>query len=621
LSEPHCYRIGEFVLDVKRHRLMHGSEDVVVPSRALTVLEVLVARSPDIVSKTELLDAAWDDVAVVEDNLVQAIGALRGVFGDSARDARYIETVHRRGYRLLVTPYPVAGGGSTQRIEVPDIPDLEPPSRRRRVRRPVAIAAAIAVVLLAIVAGALKWWPEPTGKVRSVAVLPMTDLSVDAGDGYFADGMTDALITELARYPDLSVISRTSVVPYADTRKRVPEIARELGVDALVESTITRSGDRVRVIAQLVDSRDRHLWGESFEWPLGDVLELQRHIAEQIAGEIGARLGLERTADHVRATVSPEAHVAYLRGRKVAEQRTQSSLIQAIALFEVAGRLEPSWAMPWLGIADATNLLANHGYLPSDVARPRARHAARTALELDPDLAEAHTALALVEAEYDWDFTAAEASFRRALALNPSSANSHSWYAHFLVSQNRLDEAIRSMTRAHRLDPLSPIIDANIGWFHLLAGDVELAEQRLRRTLEFDPEFVIAHYYLGILLTTQGRHAEATTELERAVQLSNGADFTRSVLAVAVARSGDTAAAAAIRADLLAEAEGRYVSPVSLTYAALAVGDRDAAFAALEAAFDERKGWLLHLRYDPILEPLSDDPRFEDLAQRVGLPS
>jgi TolB-like protein/DNA-binding winged helix-turn-helix (wHTH) protein/Tfp pilus assembly protein PilF len=622
VTEPTSYRIGDFVLDAKRHRLLRGSEDLALPSRAVTVLEVLARRAPEVVGKNELLDAAWSDVAVVEDNLVQAVGALRTALGDSARRPRFIETVHRRGYRLLVTPDPIAGGGSTQRIEIGDLPDVEPAPPRRRVSLPMVIAGAVAagVVLLAVLGVAMGWLPRPSGEVRSLAVLPMADLSADPEDGYFADGMTDALITELARYSEVRVISRTSVVHYADTRERVPEIARELGVDAIVEGTVTRSGDRMRVIAQLVDARDRHLWGESFERPMDDVLELQRVIAEQIADEIGARLGLDRAAVQRRIQVGPEAHIAYLRGRRVAELRTRDSLVQAIALFETASRLEPAWAQPWLGVADATNLLANHGYVPSDVARPRARHAARRALELDPNLAEAHTALALVEAEYDWDFDAAEADFRRALDLNPSSVNGRSWYAHFLVSQNRIDEALRELNRAHRLDPLSSIIDANIGWFHLLSGEVEVAEQQLRRTLDLDPDFVISHYYLGILLTTTGRHDEAVDHLQRAVELSRDADFTRAVLAVARARSGDPAGVSAIADGLRAEARDRYVSPVSLVYLAVAEDDRDAAFAALEAAFDERKGWLLHLRYDPLLEGLRTDPRFEDLAQRVGLP-
>lgn len=616
MDRPACFRFGDFVLDIRRHRLFRRGEEVVLPTRAVTVLETLVAAAPETVTKVQLMEAAWADVAVVDDNLVQAIGAIRTALGDDPKEPTFVQTVHRRGYRFIAPVEPVVEAVPTQRIRLADIPLPQPGSISRRV---VLVAVAVAVAVTAVGLG-FGLWPA-AAPVRSLAVLPMTDLTPQADDPYFAAGMTDALITELARYAELDVISRTSMEQYRGTRKTVPKIADELGVDALVEGTVTRADGRVRVIAQLVDERDRHLWGESFERPLEDVLILQRQVAEAVAAEIGATLQLRPALETGRPTIEPAAHRAYLRGRRVSEQRTEESLVRAVELFEEAVSIEPEWAEPWLGLADIFNLLANYGYRPSDAARPRARHAARRALELDPDLAEAHTALALVAAEYDWDFAAADVAFRRALELNPSSSTSHSWYAHFLASQGDLDEAVLELQRAHRLDPLSSIVEANIGWFRLFAGEVELAEQRLRETLDFDPDFVVAHYYLGILLATQGRAEEGAAHLERAVELSGGADFARAALACSLAAGGDLRGARRIRQELVEESAGRYVSPVSLTYAAVAVGDVDGAFAALEDAYRERKGWLLHLRLDPLIAGLRADPRFEDLAARVGLPS
>ncbi len=614
MTDPGYFRLGDFILDPSRHRLVRDGREVALGSRALAVLEELVAHASETVEKGALLDAAWADVAVVEDNLVQAIGAIRTVLGDDTREPRFIQTVHRRGYRLIA--------------EVEWIP-LDPrtdggPLTWRRKRSGLSWRWLAAAVLAAVAVGgaALAFLSRPAaGPVRSLVVLPMTDLSDGGADTFFADGMTDALITELARYSELDVISRTSAMHYRDTALSVPEIAHETGVDAVVEGTVTRADGRVRVIAQLVTADDRHLWGDSFERPLEDILELQRSMAEAIAARIGARLNLTASAiGRARPQVQPEAHAAYLRGRRVVEERTEEALERGIVLFEKATSLEPGWAEPWLGIADANNLLANYGYRPSTEARPEARRAALEALKRDPDLAGAYTALGLVDAEYDWDFTAAEQSFQRALALNPSSANSHSWYAHFLVSQNRLGEALREMQRAHRLDPLSPIIEANIGWFHLYAGEVELAEQSLRRTLEYEPAFGVAHYYLGILLSVQGRHDEALAELRRAVEISGNADYARAALAFASARAGDMEEARTIQKRLVRESLHRYVSPVSLTFVAVGLGDRDAAFAQLRRAYDERKGWLLHLRYDPMLADLRSDPRFAALARAIGLP-
>lgn len=614
MDRPTCYRFNDVILDLRRHQLIRGGEEVVLPQRAMTVLETLVMAAPETVSKADLMDAAWSDVAVVDDNLVQAIGAIRSALGDDPREPAVIQTVHRRGYRFIAPLAPILDPVPTQRLTIPELPDRP---RCRRAAWVVGGVVAITLVLAAVLAAVVG---SDASSIQSLAVLPMADLSPGDEREYFADGMTDALITELARYPDLDVISRTSIVRYRDTRQRIPEIARELGVDALVEGTITRIDGRVRVIAQLVDARDRHLWGESFDRPMEDVLILQRQVAEAIAAEIGATLELGGRPRDERPKVDPDAHAAYLRGRRVAEERTEPSLERAVALFQEATTLDPGWADPWLGLADVYNLLANYGYRPSTEARPKARQAAQRALALNPSLAEAHTALALVTAEYDWDFQAADRGFRLALQLNPSSANSHSWYAHFLASQGRLDDALTSMMRAHRLDPLSAIVEANIGWFRLYAGEVELAEQRLRRTLDFDPDFVVAHYYLGILLATQGRADEGVAALERAVELSSGADFARAALACALAARGDLDRARAIRTALYEESSRRYVSPVSLTYAAVAVGDTDGAFEALEAAYRERKGWLLHLRFDPLIRELRPDPRFEDLARRIGLP-
>ncbi len=615
------YRFGAFTLDPLGRNLRRGDDEVDLPESAWLVLNALVEKAPETIDKDTLMDAAWPDTAVVQDNLVQAIHTIRSVLGGDVRKPRFVQTVHRRGYRF-VAPVEVVDADheshdGTDESALPLLRRWKTPGRLAGFA--LALAAVVVAVVTILTAMTTQRRTKDPTVVRTLAVLPLENLSGDPEQEYFADGMTDALITELARIEALDVISRTSVMKFKDTRMSVPEIARELGVDAVVEGTVTRAGGRIRVIAQLVDARDRHLWGENYEVENRDVLRLQRDFAVAIAEEIGARVDPPLSDNPPRA-VDPEAYEAVLRGHYLLRDRTEETILRAQVFFNEAIAIDPDFAPAFAGLAYTYNLLANYGFSPSPQARPLAREMAERAIELNPGHADAHLALALVAGEFDWNFDEAQREFGFALSQKPSSPVARSGYSHLLVTINDLEGAIEELRQAQRLDPLSEIIGANLGWILFLDGQEEEAERQLREVLEFSPDFAVALYYLGALLDRQERFEESIAVLERARDLSRGSSYTEAALAHVLARSGDRAAAQAILGALLEKSRDDYVSPVGLAVAHFGLGRADEGFHYLEQAFDERKGWLLHLRVEPALDGFRDDPRYLDLVTRIGLP-
>lgn len=617
------FRFGGFTLDPVLHTLHQNEVAVSLPESAMTVLEILVSRTPEAVDKATLMDMAWPDTAVIPDNLVQAIHSIRTTLGGDARQPRFVQTVHRRGYRF-VAPVTIIqsihDSSSTESLPADPIASARPKEFRLR---PAGLGICLAAVVLTIGVVVLRWVYQsednPVPAVRSLAVLPLENLSGDPEQEYFADGMTDALITELARIKTLDVISRISVMKFKDTRLNVPRIADELGVDAIVEGTVTRADGRIRVIAQLVDARDHHIWGESYEYENQNILWLQRDLAQAIAREIGARVEAQPSENPPRI-VNPKAHEALLRGHFVLRNRTEKAFRRAQEFFNQAISIDPNSAPAYAGLADTYNLLANYGFVPSPEVRPFARAMAEKALTIDADLAEAHLALAVVASEYDWDFEEADREFAIALALRPSSPVTRSGHAQLLIALGALDRAVDEIQYAQRLDPLSEIINANVGWFLLLAGHEQAAERRLLEVLEFCPDFAVAHFYLGVLFDSQERFDEAIIALERARDLSDRSSYAEAALAHALARSGNQARATAILEGLLERRRDGYVSPIGLAVASFGLGRVEQGFGWLEHAFDERKGWLLHLRVEPALDGLRDDPRYLDLVTRIGLP-
>jgi len=462
------------------------------------------------------------------------------------------------------------------------------------------------------------------GRIQAVAVLPLADLSdQQPAPDYFADGMTEALITDLAKIKALRVISRTSVMQYKGVQRPLPQIARELNVDAVVEGSVLRSGKRVRITAQLIHAAtDQHLWAESYERDLRDVLSLQSEVARAIANEIQVKLTPQEQARLVSArSIDPEAYQLYLKGRFYWNKRTEAGLKKGIEYFHQAIDLDPNYALAYAGIADCYSLLGwdLFGALPPREALPIAKAAAKKALETDDSLAEAHNSLAWTKLAFDWDWMGAEREFKRAIELNPGYAVAHHWYAECLAGMGRYAEALAEIRQAQELDPLSLIISSIVGWVLYFDRKDDQAIAEFRKALELDPNFWVAHWTLGRAYEQKAMFVEAIAEIQKAIDFSGGSPLSLAALGHTYAVWGMRAEAERVLNELKELPEG-YISPYGIAAIHAGLGEKDQAFIWLEKAYEERSGWLIWLRAEPISDPLRSDPRFQDLLRRVGLP-
>ncbi len=503
-------------------------------------------------------------------------------------------------------------------------------ARRPATRRKMVWAAGVALVaLLAVLVGLnvaglrdrLLGRPAP-GQITSLAVLPLENMLGDAEQDYFVEGMHEALITELSKIGALKVISRTSAMRYKGTDKSVPEIARELGVDALIEGSVLRAGSTVRVTAQLIEAAtDRHLWAESYERDLRDILALQSEVARAIAREIKVRLTLEEEAllatKHV---INPEAHLTYLKGRHHFWKATCEGRRRSIEFFQEALNLDPAYAPGHAGMADAYNMLAAFGCLEPKEAYPLAKVAARRALELDNTLGEAHTSLASIRENYDWDWVGAEREYQRAIELNPGYATAHTWYASFLSNMGRHEQAIAEIRRAQALDPLSLAANTFLGGILINARQYDQAIEQLQETLEIDPDFGWPHVELGITYVQKAMYEEAIAEYQRSVSLSGGSARAMAWLGYTYAVAGRRREAQETLKELKELSKRRYVSPFEIAMVYTSLGEKDQAFEWLEKAYEERDPNMVWLKNVAWLDPLRSEPRFQSLLRRMNFP-
>jgi TolB-like protein/DNA-binding winged helix-turn-helix (wHTH) protein/Tfp pilus assembly protein PilF len=630
-------RFGVFELDIRAGELRKHGLRVRLQEQPLQVLAMLLQRPGEVVSREELQKKLWpaDTFVDFDHGLNKAINKIRDALGDSAESPRFVETVPRRGYRFLAdvkvaatveagdaalavpAVVGVGAGGSSPAAPEPELPKY----------LPVSLAWKISVVALLVVIAALAAWKLHSKNgaapaIRSLAVLPLESLSNDASQDYFADGMTDELITDVGQIGALRVISRTSVMTYKHARKPLPEIARELNVDAVVEGTVLRSGDRVRISAQLIEAAsDKHLWAQSYEGELRDTLALQSKVARAIAEQIQIKLNPQEQAalKNVKA-VDPQAYESYLKGRYFWNKRTADGLKVARAYFDQAIEEDPNYAEAYSGLADTYALLGDWQYAvmtPSE-ALPKAKAAATKALELDNSLGEAHNSLAFCLDGFDWDLDAGGKEFRRAIELSPGYATAHHWYAWHLSLMGQYDEAIGEMKKAENLDPLSLIINADLAELLVLAHSYDEAVEQSRKTIAMDPNFALAHYQLGQAYLQKKMNAEALAELQKALALSPSSPTFMANLARAYVASGERGEAEKLLGDLKKRSSpaASYAPEVAVIYAAL--GDNDQAMSWLQKGYDERFNPGVLLR--PGLDPLRSDARFREMVGRVGLP-
>ena len=548
---PREYRFGPFEVNTGARELSKHGTKVKLRGQPYLILEVLLDRAGEVVTRDEVREKLWpaDTFVDFEHGLNTSVKKLRQVLCDSAEEPRYIETVPRLGYRFIA-PVEMVTVETKPIGEIPEVvPEPTPPppaqpnaqSRQASSTRWGLLGIGFASVVLLVVASIVLFakssgrmqWPflssnvtvtaaRPAKQFSSIAVLPLENLSRDPGQEYFVDGMTDEIISDLAQLGSLRVISRTSVMHYKGGNKTVPQIGRELGVDALVEGTVEQVEDRVRIRVQLIDAAsDRHLWAHNYDYEIKDVLLLQSTAAHDIAVEIQGRVAQPIAYSHSNGgrTVQPDVYEAYLKGRYFWNQRTEVGLDKSIEYFQEAIAKDPAFAAAYAGLAGSYSLLGSKT-LPPEVARAKARAAISNTLELDPTSAEGHAELGLMEFYYDWNWKQAEREFQRAIELNPSYATNHQWYSHYLRAMGRLPEALQEARQAQRSDPLSLSINTTLAARYRDLRQYDQAIEVDRRTLELDPNFAPGHELLASVYEQQGDLHSAISEWQKAIELS-----------------------------------------------------------------------------------------------------
>ncbi len=456
----------------------------------------------------------------------------------------------------------------------------------------------------------------------SIAVLPFADLSPQKDQEYFCDGMTDDIITKLSGINELKVISRTSVMRYKNSDKDIKEIGQELSVATVLEGSIQKEKDKIRINAQLINMEDGfHLWAETYDRKLASIFDIQDEISKAITEALRIELiDKEKALLVKRYTENLEAYNLYLKGRYFWNKRTEEGYQKSLEYFQEAIEKDPAYALAYTGIADYYNLLGYYDYLPPKEAFPKAKAAAEKALEMDETLAEAHNSLAMVKENYDWDWKGAEREYRRAIELNPSYATAHQWYAGYLGARGRHDESIAENKQAQELDPLSPIIGADLGINFISARQYDQAIEEFQKALEMDPNYIVAHLFLGLAYTGKEMYDEAIAELQKAQTLSGDDDSLITVfLGVIYSLSGKKDEAKKILNEVIELSKHSYVSPLCISLIYVGLGQKDQAFEWLEKAYDERDHWMSSLKVLPILDSIRSDPRFIALLKKMGL--
>jgi TolB-like protein/DNA-binding winged helix-turn-helix (wHTH) protein/Flp pilus assembly protein TadD len=625
-AKPNVVSFGAYDFNPYSKELRKEGMRVRLEGQPLAILQLLLERPGELVTREELQKKLWprDTFVDFEHSLNAAVKRLRSALNDSADHPRYIETLARRGYRFVAPVRGFVPEGESEKAVL--VPGQWAPVRFHG--RRLWLVTAIAVCVIGIAGWGWRHWRNRPAipavpAVRSLAVLPLQNLSGDPSQEYVADGMTEELIGRLAKVHDLRVISRTSAMHFKKTQLSVPEIAKTLGVDAIVEGSVIREGSQVRVHAQLIrGATDEHIWTGEYQREFRSLLALQEEVARSIAERIEISLTpQERVTLASTPPVDPEAYEDYLKGRYYFNQRTEDALSKSIGSFQNAIARNPSYALAYSGLADAYAMLGFRGGFPSKDALSRAKAAALKAIELNDTLAEPHASLAFIAETYEWEWATAEREYNRALQLNPGDARVHHWYAGYLMYVGRLEDGISEARRARDLDPLSLPVNNALAGRLLVTDRYDEALGQVQKTLGLDSHFAPAHQTLGWIYLRGGKREEAIQEFLEALQLA-GSDDTDMMLDLgfAYATAGDRREARRMLAKLRSLHERGLVPSGSIAILYGALGELNEAFAWLEKAYKERDPQLTYLKAGRRFEPLRHDPRFQKLMHRVGLP-
>jgi TolB-like protein/DNA-binding winged helix-turn-helix (wHTH) protein len=615
-------QFGIFELDLRRADLRKQGMKVKLQEQPLRVLQLLIDNRGQIVTREQLRTHIWPANTFVEfdHGLYSAMARLREALGDSSESPRFIETVARRGYRFIA---PVTSPGTIESTSA--LSETTGAKRHSFLRKAVLSILAgllggalfLGIVLGLNIANSRDWLRQRSNpQVHSLAVLPLENLSGDPAQEYFADGMTDELITELAELGSIRVISRTSIMQYKEVHKSLRQIGKELSVDAVLEGSVSRSGQHVRITAQLIDvATDQHLWARTYDRDLEDVLLLQSEMSRAIAGEVRAKIadGVQpRAAKLLR--VDPEEQDMYLRARYHLSKGDEAEINKGIEYFRQAIARSPQDARNYAGLADSYLALSDYYLSPANTLA-QAKQAALRALQLDEDLAETHVSLGAIRFLYDWDWQQADREFARAVELNSNSSDAHLWRGVFLVQMGRTNEAIPEIQRAEAIDPLSLAVHVNAGWVYYVARRDEQALEEWRKILDLDAHFPVTHTSIWIAYLSL---ADMGDVLSSSPAGSETDTLKMAALTGRYAVSGNREEAERLLSRLEGISKHQYVCPYEMATAHAVLGDKEKAFGWLSKGLRERSACMADLKVDPRLDSLRSDPRFDEFLEKVG---
>ena len=625
-TRPRAVEFGPFALDLQTGELVRSGRKVRLQGQAFQILEMLLDRPGEVVTREALRQRLWSEDTYVDfdQGLNNAIKRLRESLGDSADQQRYIETLPRLGYRFAGTVMPA----EAQEVNVSDLPSIavaeaRETSNSEKDRGPkkggflrwrwVALSMAVLVPAILYV---YRRSSESAGdsRIRSVVVLPFTNMSGDESQDYFADAMTEELTSDVGKISALRVISRTSAMRYRKTQRTAPEIAHELNVKGLIEGSVVRSGNRVRITAQLINGpADRHIWSESYERDLKDVLAVQSEIARAIAEQVQAVITPDESERLRPQSVNPRAYEAYMRGRFFVDRWTPEDSAQALRSFEQAAELDQNYALAYVGMAEC--YVYGVAGIRDEEGQKRGIAAATRALELKPEMGEAHAILGMLRMNRYWDFSGAEAEIRKGIALSPNYAPAHHWYSHLLIDLGRFNESLAETKKLLELDPVSPTPTGHLAHHYRAARQWDLAIAQYQQVLAMDPTHTDDYGEMGEAYVGKRMYSEGGRELSRAVEMSRTSaqlPYYLARLGYALAMEGDRAGAERI----LTELPSDDVIDAACVYAGL--GNRDKSIALLTESY-QRHTFPLDAGYAVEFDPLRSDPRFADLLRKVGL--
>jgi DNA-binding winged helix-turn-helix (wHTH) protein/TolB-like protein/cytochrome c-type biogenesis protein CcmH/NrfG len=633
------FRFGEFALDSAQRRLLRSGQDVYLPPKTFELLLYLLRNRGRVITKDELLEAVWPDVNVVENTLAQRIREIRDALGDGSHGARFIKTVPRIGYQFMaeleepsgVTAPPLisAGAEASDAQAVDGSSEREPEIPANSHPRLTLSILFVCVMLAGLTATGYYFRPTRTGlpsgspaAITSIAVLPFRPLVAEGRDASLELGMADSLIMKLGNLRQITVRPLSAVRGYTDLTLDAVKAGEALRVESVLDGHIQRVQDRIRVTVSLRSVRDgRQLWADQFDEQWTNIFAAQDRVSQRVAAALALTLtGEEQRQLTRRYTDNPEAYAAYVRGRYFWNTGTAEGYRKAVEDFQRAINLDRGYSLAFAGLADAYNLLGSYGEMPMRDAHQKARAAAEKAVELDDEVAEAHTSLAAMLASYDWEWAEAEKHFLRAIELKPRYATAHEWYSEYLSSMGRHPEAIRAARQAVDIDPVSLRAHSHVGLALYRARQYDAAVAQFQETLHLDQDFADAHVMRGVTLVQTGKHSEAISAFHRAAALTANSPEILGLLGYAHGLAGMKREAQDILNELDSVArQNRYVSSFSRATIHIGLGETDLAFKWLERAYQERLWYLTLLAVDPLFDRLRADPRYTDLLRRMNL--